>query len=98
MRAFVVKKYGKKEKLHLSKIPVPVVKENEVLIEVHSAGVNVLDSKIKDGEFKLLLPYKTPFVAGHDVAGVVTSVGSGVGRFRVGDEVYARPANHHIGT
>jgi len=98
MRAFVVKKYGKNEKLHLGKIPVPVVKENEVLIEVHSAGVNVLDAKIKDGEFKLLLPYKTPFVAGHDLAGVIIGVGSNVSRFRVGDEVYTRPANHHIGT
>lgn len=98
MRAFIINRYGKKEKLHLSKVPQPVVKENDVLVEVHSAGVNLLDSKIKDGEFKLLLPYKPPFTLGHDVAGVIKSIGSKVNRFKVGDEVYARPADHRIGT
>jgi NADPH:quinone reductase-like Zn-dependent oxidoreductase len=98
MRAFIVKRYGKKEKLHLGQMPQPLVKENEVLVEVHSAGVNLLDSKIKNGEFKLILPYKTPFVLGHDVAGVITKAGSKVSRFKVGDQVYARPADHRIGT
>jgi NADPH:quinone reductase-like Zn-dependent oxidoreductase len=39
-----------------------------------------------------------PLVLGHDVAGVVTRVGSRVRQFAVGDEVYARPADHRIGT
>ncbi|WP_229598755.1 NADP-dependent oxidoreductase [Runella limosa] len=60
--------------------------------------MNLLDSKIRDGEFKLLLPYKTPFVLGHDVAGIVTKVGPKANKFKVGDEVYARPADFHIGT
>lgn len=98
MRAFIVDRYGRKQKLQLGKMPQPVVKENDVLVEVHSAGVNLLDSKIKNGEFKLLLPYKPPFVLGHDVAGVITRVGAKVSRFKVGDEVYARPADHRIGT
>lgn len=98
MRAFIVNQYGKKQKLQLGKMPQPVVKENDVLVEVYSAGVNLLDSKIKNGEFKLLLPYKPPFVLGHDVAGVITRVGAKVSRFKVGDEVYARPADHRIGT
>lgn len=98
MRAFVINRYGKKERLHLVEVPQPVVKENDVLVEVHSAGLNLLDSKIRDGEFRLLLPYKPPFVLGHDVAGVVKSTGSKVSRFKVGDEVYARPSNHRIGT
>jgi NADPH:quinone reductase-like Zn-dependent oxidoreductase len=98
MRAFIITHYGRKEKLHMGKMPEPVVKENDVLVEVHAAGVNLLDSKIKNGEFKLLLPYKTPLVVGHDVAGVITRVGSKVSRFKVGDEVYARPADHRIGT
>jgi NADPH:quinone reductase and related Zn-dependent oxidoreductases len=98
MKAFRVKRYGKKEKLHLTEIAEPTVTENDVLVQVHSAGVNLLDSKIKSGEFKLILPYKTPFTLGHDVAGVVTQVGSKVSKFKVGDEVYARPADHRIGT
>ena len=98
MKVFILKRYGKKEKLHLTQVAEPVVKENEVLVQVHSAGVNLLDSKIKNGEFKLILPYKTPFTLGHDVAGVVTKVGSKISKFKVGDEVYSRPADHSIGT
>jgi alcohol dehydrogenase len=98
MKAFMIDRYGKKEKLHLREIAEPVVKENDVLVQVYSAGVNLLDSKIKNGEFKLMLPYKTPLVLGHDVAGVVTKTGAKVSRFKIGDEVYARPADHRIGT
>src|SRR5438270_8892663 len=98
MKAFIVDRYGKKEKLQLREIAEPVVKENDVLVQVYSAGVNSLDPKIKNGEFKLILPYKTPFVLGHDVAGVVIKVGARVQQFKVGDEVYARPADHRIGT
>ena len=86
MKAFIVTRYGKKEKLQLSEIAEPVVKKNDVLVQIHSAGVNLLDSKIRNGEFKMILPYKTPFTLGHDVSGVVTKVGSGVSKFKVGDE------------
>lgn len=98
MKAFVLNRYGKNEKLQLIDITEPDITENEVLVQVHSAGVNLLDSKIKDGEFKLLLPYKPPFILGHDVVGVVVKIGSKVSKYKVGDEVYSRPADHHIGT
>lgn len=98
MKAFIVDRYGKKETLKHTETAEPVLKENDVLVQIHSAGVNQLDSKIRDGEFKLILPYKTPFILGHDAAGLVTKVGSKVTRFKVGDEVYARPADHRIGT
>ncbi len=98
MKAYIVKRYGKKEKLQLTEIGEPEVKENDVLVEVHAAGINLLDSKIRDGEFKLILPYKVPFTLGHDVAGVVVKVGSRVSKFNVGDEVYARPADYRVGT
>jgi NADPH:quinone reductase-like Zn-dependent oxidoreductase len=97
MKAFIIKRYGKNEKLHLTEMAEPVARQNEVLVHVHAAGVNLLDSKIRDGEFKLILPYKPPFSLGHDVAGVVIEVGAGVSKFRVGDEVYARPKDHSIG-
>lgn len=98
MKAFIIKRYGKKEELQLTEIAESVVNENDVLVQVHSAGVNLLDSKIRNGEFKLILPYKTPFTLGHDLAGIVTKVGSKVSKFKVGDEVYSRPADHRIGT
>ena len=97
MKAFIVSRYSKKERLRLTEIAEPVVKENDVLVQIHSAGVNLLDSKIRNGEFKMILPYKTPFTLGHDVAGVVTKVGSKVSKFKAGDEVYSRPADYRIG-
>ena len=38
------------------------------MVEVHAAGVNPLDSKIRNGEFKLILPYRPPFTLGHEVS------------------------------
>jgi NADPH:quinone reductase-like Zn-dependent oxidoreductase len=98
VKAFIVNRYGKNEKLQLTEIADPVVKETDILVQVHSAGVNLLDSKIRNGELKMILPYKTPFTLGHDVSGVVIKIGSRVSKFKIGDEVYARPADHRIGT
>ena len=98
MKAFLIDRYSKNISLRLGDVPLPMPRDNEVLIEVHAAGVNLLDSKIKSGEFKLILPYHLPLVLGHDVAGVVIQVGSQVRQFEVGDEVYSRPPDHHIGT
>jgi len=98
MKSFTVKRYGKKEKLHLTETAEPVVKDNDVLVQVYATGVNLLDAKIRNGEFKIFLPYKTPFTLGHDVAGIVTQIGSRVNKFKVGDEIYARPSDHRIGT
>ena len=98
MKAFAIKKYDKKSGLQLFNVPVPTVKDNDVLVEIYASGLNLLDSKIKSGEFKFILPYKFPFILGHDAAGVITKIGKKVKQFKVGDEVYARPADHRIGT
>jgi alcohol dehydrogenase len=84
--------------LRLADVPSPQLRDDEVLVQVHAAGVNLLDSKIRDGEFELILPYRLPLVLGHDVAGVVVKVGARVRQFKVGDEVYARPDDFRIGT
>jgi NADPH:quinone reductase-like Zn-dependent oxidoreductase len=98
MNAFILDRYGSKVALRAGELPDPDVREDEILVQVHAAGVNLLDSKLRSGEFKLILPYRAPFVLGHDVAGVVIRVGAGVKHFKPGDEVYARPADHRIGT
>lgn len=72
--------------------------DHDVLIDVHATALNPLDAKIRDGEFKLILPYRLPLVLGNDVAGVVVGVGFKAQRFKVGDEVYARPGKGRIGT
>ena len=78
-------------------MPNPELRDDEVLVEVHAAGVNLLDSKIRGGEFKLILPYHLPLILGHDVAGVVVKVGPRVRQFKLGHEVYARPDDFRIG-
>jgi alcohol dehydrogenase len=98
MKAFVLERYGKKRMLQSTEMPTPELRDDEVLVEVHAAGVNLLDSKIRDGEFKLILPYRLPVILGHDVAGVVVKVGPRVRQFEPGDEVYARPDDFRIGT
>jgi NADPH:quinone reductase-like Zn-dependent oxidoreductase len=97
MKAFVLDRYGSKGVLRAGEMPEPEVREDDVLVQVHAAGVNLLDSKIRNGEFKLILPYRPPLILGHDVAGVVLQVGSRVRRFKPGDEVYARPSDGRIG-
>lgn len=98
MKAFIVTRYGKKEKLQAAEIAEPVLRSNDVLVQIHATSVNLLDSKIRNGEFKLILPYKPPFILGHDVAGIVVKTGLGVTKFKTGDKVYARAADHRIGT
>ncbi|WP_310208321.1 NADP-dependent oxidoreductase [Ancylobacter sp. 3268] len=98
MKAFILDAYKKKSALRFGNIPEPSVGADDVLVEIHATGLNQLDTKLRDGEFKLILPYKPPFVLGHDVAGVVVRTGANVRRFEVGDEVYARPRDGRIGT
>ena len=98
MKAFVLDRYGKHRPLEAAEVPTPQLRDDEVLVQVHAAGVNQLDSKIRDGEFKLILPYRLPLILGHDVAGVVVEVGPRVRQFKAGDEIYARADDLRIGT
>jgi len=98
VKAFVVDKYKKNGALRLASVAEPELQDNDLLVQVHAASVNLLDSKIRDGEFKLFLRYRPPFVLGHDVAGTVIRTGPKVRKFKVGDEVYARPRDHRVGT
>lgn len=98
MKAFILDAYGKGAKLRLADRPDPQPGPHDVLVRIHAAGLNVLDSKIRNGEFKPLLPYKPPLTLGHDLAGVVEAVGSAVTRFAPGDAVFSRPRDGRIGT
>nr|UVY99450.1 hypothetical protein K4M20_00177 [Agrobacterium fabrum] len=97
MKAFILDRYGKKQALRYGDMPDPVPGPDDVVVEVEAAGLNQLDSKIRDGAFKPILPYKPPLVLGHDLAGSVIKIGANVRRFKVGDAVYARPRDGQIG-
>jgi NADPH:quinone reductase-like Zn-dependent oxidoreductase len=96
VKAFVVRKYGP-DGVERADVPAPAPGRHEVLVDVRAASINPLDKMVRDGEFKQLLRYKRPFVLGHDLAGVITQVGSEVRDFKVGDEVYSRPRDLRIG-
>ncbi len=98
MKSFLIDRYVKGGALHFTESPQPELRENDVMVEIHAASVNVLDAKIRDGEFKLILPYRLPLILGNDVAGIVVQVGAKVTQFKPGDAVYARPAQDRIGT
>ena len=97
MKAMILDRYGKKGRMRLGELPEPKLDENEVLVQVHAAGVNPLDALIKSGEFQMFLPYRFPLVLGHDVAGIVVRVGKRVKKFKPGDKVYSRPDDFRIG-
>jgi NADPH:quinone reductase-like Zn-dependent oxidoreductase len=97
MKAFIVDSYGT-DGLRAADVPQPTVGRRDVLVRVRAASINPLDKMVRNGEFKRLLKYRPPFILGHDVAGVVTQVGTDVRAFTVGDEVYARPRDLRIET
>lgn len=97
MKAFVLDRYGNADRVRLTEVPEPALREDDLLVQIHAAGINLLDSKVRDGEFKLILPYRPPIILGHDVAGVVVRIGPRVRHFKPGDEVYARLPDGRIG-
>ena len=54
MKAFIVDRYKKKRALRLGEMPEPALRDDHVLVEIHASGLNLLDSKIRDGQFKLM--------------------------------------------
>ena len=98
MKAFVVDKYKKHGPLRLADMPDPEIGADDVLVRIHATAINLLDSKVRDGEFKLFLPYRPPFILGHDLAGTVIRTGANARQFKPGDEVYARPRDGRVGT
>lgn len=97
MKAMVIDRYGKVP-MRLAEMHTPEMGEYEVLAEIHAASINPVDFKIRDGKVKLLVKYKMPLILGNDFSGVVAKVGAKVTRFKVGDEIYARPRKSKIGT
>jgi NADPH:quinone reductase-like Zn-dependent oxidoreductase/O-antigen/teichoic acid export membrane protein len=79
--------YGGPEVLVVERVPVPRPGPGQVLVQVHAAGVNPVDWKVRQGGLRGTGP-DLPQVPGYDVAGVVATYGEGVERLQVGDEVW----------
>jgi NADPH:quinone reductase-like Zn-dependent oxidoreductase len=102
MKAFIYEKYGPPETLRIAEVDKPAPNTDEVLVKVLGASVNAADWHVLRGKplfsratLGLLRPkYK---ILGVDIAGQVEAVGSGVTRFRPGDQVYANLLDHGYG-
>ncbi|MHB2020233.1 MAG: alcohol dehydrogenase catalytic domain-containing protein [Candidatus Xenobia bacterium] len=93
MKAAVMKRYGGLEAVEVREVPEPGIQHDEVLVEVQAAGLNPVDLKILHGKMWPIYRYRFPAVLGEDVAGNVVKVGSGVTRWKVGDEALAHVAS-----
>jgi len=79
--------YGGLDVLHISELPFPVPGKGEVLVKVKAAGINPIETKIREGLLAVHWPATFPEGEGSDFAGVVSAVGPLVNIFAVGDEV-----------
>src|ERR1700722_9574135 len=79
--------YGGLDVLHISELPLPTPGNGEVLVKVKAAGINPIETKIREGLLAVRWPATFPEGEGSDSAGVVASVGPSVNTFAAGDEV-----------
>ncbi len=89
MKAIIFKEYGGSEKLEYVDIPNPQPGSGEVLIKVRVASVNPVDWKIREGRLKFMTGKKFPLFAGSELSGVISELGPGVSKFKIGDRVFA---------
>jgi NADPH:quinone reductase-like Zn-dependent oxidoreductase len=76
--------YGGPESQRFLEPPMPEPGPGEVLVEVHAAGVNPVDWKVREGKHRAFLPLSLPAVLGREVSGTVIRAGAG---FEAGDRV-----------
>jgi NADPH2:quinone reductase len=86
MKAIHVHEFGGPEVLRLEEVLTPQPGPGEVLVRIHAAGVNPVETYIRAGTYARLP--ELPYTPGNDGAGVVEQLGSGVTEFKPGDRVY----------
>eukprot|EP00286_Rhodomonas_abbreviata_P023813 CAMPEP_0181296238 /NCGR_PEP_ID=MMETSP1101-20121128/4590_1 /TAXON_ID=46948 /ORGANISM="Rhodomonas abbreviata, Strain Caron Lab Isolate" /LENGTH=182 /DNA_ID=CAMNT_0023401075 /DNA_START=211 /DNA_END=755 /DNA_ORIENTATION=- len=91
MLASVLQYCGSVSGFKLQSIELPFeLEDSEVLVEVHAAGVNPIDCRLRSGAMAKECPIITPAVLGLDLSGVVRKIGAKVSNVRVGDAVFGR--------
>jgi NADPH:quinone reductase-like Zn-dependent oxidoreductase len=93
MKAIVLKEVGGPENLIIAEVPVPKIKDNEVLVRVKAVAINPVDAFVRRNQPALEMIYaikgdEENIILGWDAAGIVIEAGSTVTRFKVGDEVF----------
>jgi len=89
MKAITISQFGAPEVLQQVDLPVPEIKDDEVLIQVKAISINPVDIKTRLGKGMAgRLKGFEPLILGWDISGVVSSVGTAVSTFKPGDEVF----------
>lgn len=98
MKAIIINQYGSADELVEQEVPLPEIKDDQVLVELKATSINPIDWKMREGYLKEMLPYKFPIILGWDAAGIVKKIGKKVTAFQPGDKVFARPKTNPNGT
>lgn len=88
MRAMVLREHGAPDVLHFEDCPEPVLRDTDVLVQVHASSVNPVDVKVRA---KASVPREYPVILGFDVSGTVVRCGKAATQWTPGDEIYAAP-------
>lgn len=87
MRAILIKEFGDASVCKLVRdVPIPDIQSRDVLIRVHAAGVNPVDTYIRSGTYSRRP--NLPYIPGLDSAGIIERVGADVTKFKTGDRVF----------
>jgi len=97
MKAAQIQKYSKNIEAQIVDIPIPSIKENEVLVKVKVAAINPLEILNITGSVKLIQDYDMPLTLGNELTGIVEKVGNPDFGFKVGDPIYTRLPIEKIG-
>ncbi|WP_183143785.1 alcohol dehydrogenase catalytic domain-containing protein, partial [Pseudomonas cichorii] len=87
MKALLCKAFGPADTLVLENVDSPVIKKNEILLDVQAAGVNFPDTLIIEGKYQFKPPF--PFSPGGEAAGIISQVGEKITHLKPGDRVMA---------
>jgi NADPH:quinone reductase-like Zn-dependent oxidoreductase len=98
MNAVRIHEYGNVDVLKLEETPLPRIGVDELLIKIFASSVNPVDWKVREGHLQGMKLHHLPLTLGWDVSGVVEKTGSAVTNFKVGDEVFTRPAIERDGS
>ncbi|MEP6466207.1 MAG: NADP-dependent oxidoreductase [Parafilimonas sp.] len=89
MKAIILKDFGSVDNFQTKQISMPVIKDDEILVEVKAISINPVDAKTRSGKgLATKLKEFDPIILGWDISGVITKVGSSVSNFKKGDEVF----------
>jgi NADPH:quinone reductase-like Zn-dependent oxidoreductase len=96
MRAVGVNEWGGRDRMELLDVEPPPVAPDGVLVRVRAAGLNPVDTKVREGRLAGAFPHHFPVILGWDAAGTVEKVGPAVTWFKPGDAVYGYCRRHDL--